>query len=65
MKLNLLHKDGREWTQSEINDLEMTNDWNSSVGVDLDGHPNLLGRSDHYCYADEVTDDMIVVMKED
>ena len=65
MKWHLVHKDGREWTQSEINDLEMPSDWTSRVGVDLDGQPILLGRSDHYCYADEVTDDMVAVIKDD
>ena len=59
--MKLLHRDGREWTKSEILELDMGNDWVGRVGVDLaDGAPILLGRSGHYCYADEVTDDMIV-----
>ena len=64
MKWHLVHKDGSEWTQSEINDLGMPDDWTSGVGVDLEGNPILLGRFGHYCYADEVTDDMIAVLRD-
>ena len=61
MKWKVIHKNGKEWTESEIRDLEMPNDWVERVAIDTDGSPLLLGRTDRYCYADEVTTDMVTV----
>ena len=62
MKWHLVHKDGREWTQSEVEELKVDYDWGERVAIDMDGYPILLGRFGHYCYADEVTDDIELVV---
>ena len=59
-----VHRDGSSWSQMEIENLTMDDDWVERVAVDMDGHPILLGRFGHYCYADEVTDDMVVIQNE-
>ena len=59
-----VHRDGTEWSQSEIEKLVIDGDWAERVAVDMEGYPVLLGRFGHYCYADEVTDDMVVIPDE-
>lgn len=55
------HADGREWTPLEIEGLTMHGDeWVGSVGLDAHGAPILLNRFCRWCYADDVTDDMVV-----